>query len=76
MGMTISAIARPCGLGRRDYAHGEPMLIMPARRADQVFRLSMGMGGTRSAGSKPKIRPKKYICASAATLIVSALRKP
>ena len=64
--MLLGAIRRqiaalpPCGSAlAAPLLDGGLMLITQVSQVDQLFRLSMGTGGTRSAGSKPRIRPRK-----------------
>ena len=52
-------VPMPYGPGCRGFVHGSLILNIPATRVDQPSRLSIEMGDTRSAGSKPKIRPRK-----------------
>ena len=54
--MTVPMPYQP---GCRCYVHGSLIVDIPATRVDQPARLSIEMGDTRSAGSKPKIRPRK-----------------
>ncbi len=54
-----STDSMPYQPGCRCYVHGSLIVDIPATRVDQPSRLSIEMGDTRSAGSKPKIRPRK-----------------